>query len=76
VSEDVVRVLVESLRPDEKVVVCGTAVDPAARDVVRDLRPGSTIRKIPQSILHEYRQATTWTPKSLEVPEPVEVGAG
>ncbi len=75
VSEDVVRVLVESLAPEERVVICGTAVDPAARDVVRALRPGSTIRKIPQSILHEYRQATTWTPKSLEVPEPVEVGA-
>jgi adenine-specific DNA-methyltransferase len=76
VSQDVVSVLVESLGSDEKVVICGTAVDPAARDVVREVRPGSTIRKIPQSILHEYRQATTWTPKSLEVPEPVEVGAG
>lgn len=75
VSEDVVRVLVESLAPEEKVVICGTAVDPAARDIVRELRPGSTIRKIPQSILHEYRQATTWTPKSLGSPKSVEVGA-
>lgn len=75
VSQDVVSVLVESLGPDEKVVICGTAVDPAARDVVRELRPGSTIRKIPQSILHEYRQATTWTPKSLGLPERVEVSA-
>jgi adenine-specific DNA-methyltransferase len=74
VGEDVVRVLVESLPPEERVVICGTAVDPDARDVVRELRPGSTIRKIPQSILHEYRQATTWTPKSLESPEPAEVG--
>jgi adenine-specific DNA-methyltransferase len=76
VSTDVVRILVESLESDEKVVICGTAVDPAARDVVRELRPGSTIRKIPQSILHEYRQATTWTPRSLEAPEVAEVGAG
>jgi adenine-specific DNA-methyltransferase len=76
VSEDVVQVLVEALAPDERVVVCGTAVDPAARDVVRDLRPGSTVRKIPQSILHEYRQSTTWAPKSLEAPaDLVEVGA-
>ena len=64
VSEDVVRVLVDSLADNEKVVICGTAVDPAARDIVRELRPGSSIRKIPQSILHEYRQATKWTPKS------------
>jgi adenine-specific DNA-methyltransferase len=75
VSEDVVRILVESLALDERVVICGTAVDPAARELVRELRPGSTIRKIPQSILHDYRQSTTWTPKSQEGAKAVEVDA-
>jgi len=59
VSEAVVRLVVGALGEGERVVVCGTAIDPAARDVVRELRPGSTIRKIPQSILHEYRQVMT-----------------
>ncbi len=60
VNEDVVRLLVNSLAEDERVVLCGTAIDPAARDVLRSLRPGSSIRKIPQSILQEYRQTTRW----------------
>ncbi|MHB8575470.1 MAG: site-specific DNA-methyltransferase [Dehalococcoidia bacterium] len=59
VSEAVVRLVVSALDEGERVVVCGTAIDPAARDIVRQLRPGSTIRKIPQSILHEYRQVIT-----------------
>jgi adenine-specific DNA-methyltransferase len=58
VSEDVIRLLVGALADDERIVVAGTAVDPMARTVLRSLRPGSTVRKIPQSILHEYRQVT------------------
>lgn len=66
VNEAVVRLLVGALPEDERLVICGTAVDPAARDVLKTLRSGCTIRKIPQSILHEYRQATAWTPVTLE----------
>ena len=55
VNDDVVRVLVGALDSDERVVVCGTSIDPAARAVLRELRPGSTLRKIPSSILDEYR---------------------
>ena len=58
VNEDVVRLVARATAETERVVVCGTAVDPVARDVLRQLRPGSTVRKIPQSILREYRQAT------------------
>lgn len=58
VGEGVVRLLVNALGEEERLVVCGTALDPAAREVLRALRPGSTARKIPQSILREYRQAT------------------
>jgi adenine-specific DNA-methyltransferase len=56
-NEDVARLLVTALPDDERLAACGTAIDPAARDVLRSLRPGSTVRKIPQSILQEYRLA-------------------
>lgn len=55
VNDDVARVLAGALDEDERVVVCGTSLDPAARSVLRELRPGSTLRKIPSSILDEYR---------------------
>lgn len=65
VNADVVRELVPLLADNERLVVCGTAVDPAAQDVLRQLRPGSTIRKIPQSILQEYRQTHRWRQTAL-----------
>ncbi|HEX3391579.1 MAG TPA: site-specific DNA-methyltransferase [Solirubrobacteraceae bacterium] len=68
VNEDAVRLLVTNLPDDERLVVCGTAVDPAARTVLRELRPGSSVRKIPASILQDYRQAR-WTPRSA-LPSP------
>ena len=58
VNQDVVRLLVAALSDREIIVVCGTAIDPAARDFVRTLRPGSTVRKIPQSILRDYRRTS------------------
>jgi adenine-specific DNA-methyltransferase len=64
VSKDVAQLLVNSLGDREKAVVCGTAIDPAARKILRELRPGSTLRKIPSSILEEYRQSR-WTPAAL-----------
>jgi len=65
VNEDVARLLITALGEDERLTVCGTAIDPAAREVVRGLRPGSTARKIPESILREYRQTTRWTQATL-----------
>lgn len=54
-NEDVIRLLISALPEPERLMACGTAIDPAAREVLRGLRPGSTVRKIPQSILQEYR---------------------
>jgi len=65
VNEAVVRLVVNALPEDERVVVCGTAIDPEAKDALWKLRPGSTVRKIPHSILQEYRQAARWTQPSL-----------
>ncbi len=55
VNEDVVRILVSALGEGERVVVCGTGIDPDARSVLRDIRPGSSLRKIPAALLAEYR---------------------
>lgn len=62
ISTDVVELIAGALGDNERAVVCGTAVDPAAGKALRQLRAGSSVRKIPASILDEYRQAR-WTPK-------------
>jgi adenine-specific DNA-methyltransferase len=56
-NESVVRILHSALPDGEKVVVCGTGIDTDARPVLRELRPGSTLRKIPAALLDEYRSA-------------------
>jgi adenine-specific DNA-methyltransferase len=66
VNERVAELLLEALPEGEVLVVCGTAVDPAARDLVRARRRGSTVRKIPASILTEYELRTRWVPRSLK----------
>jgi adenine-specific DNA-methyltransferase len=58
VNEDVVRLLATALPEGERVVVCGTGIDTEARPILRDLRPGSTLRKIPAALLQEYRSAS------------------
>jgi adenine-specific DNA-methyltransferase len=57
VNEAVVRILASALEEAERVVVCGTGIDTEARQILRDLRPGSTLRKIPAALLDEYRSA-------------------
>ena len=57
VNQSVAEVLVSALPDEEKVVICGTGIDTDARPVLRKLRPGSTLRKIPAALLDEYRSA-------------------
>lgn len=57
VNEAVVRLLTAALPESQRVVVCGTGIDPEARSILRELRPGSTLRKIPAALLGEYRHA-------------------
>ena len=40
VNADAVRLLISALPDDERLTVCGTAVDPEVRSLLRDLRPG------------------------------------
>jgi len=65
VNEAVVRLVANALAEDQRLVICGTAIDPAAREVLRTLRPGSSVRKIPHSILQEYRQSARWVQPAL-----------
>ena len=55
VNESVVRLLASALPESERVVICGTGIDADARPILRELRPGSTLRKIPAALLDEYR---------------------
>lgn len=55
VNDGVVRLLVDVLPDSQKLLVCGTAIDPECRSILRELRPGSTMKKIPSAILDDYR---------------------
>jgi adenine-specific DNA-methyltransferase len=57
VNESVVRILASALAERERVVICGTGIDTDARPILRELRPGSTLRKIPAALLDEYRSS-------------------
>ena len=57
VNEAVVRIIASALGDRERVVVCGTGIDTDARPILRELRPGSTLRKIPAALLDDYRSS-------------------
>ena len=61
VSQDAATLIANSLVEDENVVLCGTAIDPLAAPLLRELSKGSKVRKIPASLLEEYRTAR-WSP--------------
>lgn len=71
VNESVVRLLAGALGDHERLVICGTAIDTEARTVLRDLRPGSTMRKIPAALLAEYRQSNQLR-LDVHVPKPAD----
>lgn len=71
VNDSVVRLLAGALGDNERLVICGTAIDTDARTLLRDLRPGSTMRKIPAALLAEYRQSNQLR-LEISVPKPVE----
>lgn len=71
VNESVVRLLVSALPAGERVVICGTGIDTDARPVLRELRSGSTLRKIPAALLDEFRSSRQLR-LTLDVAEPVQ----
>ncbi len=58
VNEGVVRLLLDALPERQTVSIYGTAIEPEARDVLRNLRRGSTLRKIPSALLSDYRKSS------------------
>jgi adenine-specific DNA-methyltransferase len=56
VNENVVRLLLSWLPSGELLTVYGTAIDPECRNVLAAERRGSTIKRIPQSVLDDYRR--------------------
>lgn len=70
VSSAVVGLLVGALEEGELLTVCGTSIDPQAVEGLRALRPGSRVRKIPDSLLAAYQETHRWQPKSAEAPRP------
>lgn len=72
VNDGVVRLLASALPENERVVICGTAIDSEARGLLKELRPGSTMRKIPAALLDEYRTNQLRfdvSPRSVESPD-------
>ena len=69
VNPTVAELLVRALGEDEQIVICGTSVDPDAAAALRQLRPGSRVRKIPASLLTEYHEASRWRPRLVEMAE-------
>lgn len=55
ISEGVIKLLIDQLGSGEKLVACGTAIDPRAAVLASALREGSRVRKIPASLLAELR---------------------
>ena len=68
ISCAVARLLVEQLDDGELLTVCGTSIDPQAVNELRALRPGSRVRKIPDSLLAEYQESHRWRPRSVAAP--------
>lgn len=62
-SSAVVRLLVDALDEGERLTLCGTSLDPLAVQTLRDIRPGSRVRKIPDSLLAEYQENHRWQPR-------------
>ena len=74
VNEAVVRIVVGALADGERVVVCGTGIDTDARPILRELRPGSSLRKIPATLLDEYRTTRQLRLDLPTGPEPADGG--
>ncbi len=56
VNEGVIRLLLSWLPDGELLTVYGTAIDPECRNVLAAERRGSTVKRIPQSVLDDYRR--------------------
>ena len=70
VNGSVVQLLSEQLLPDERLVIWGTRLDAEAWDQGKSDVPGSRVRKIPSSILAEYRLGWRKERRATLIPDP------
>jgi adenine-specific DNA-methyltransferase len=49
-NDDIARLLVGALQEKERITVVATACEPGAEDLVRNLAPGSRVRKVPRDL--------------------------
>jgi adenine-specific DNA-methyltransferase len=74
VNAAVVRLLAQALDATERVIICGTGIATDARPILRELRSGSTLRKIPAALLSEYRATrATFSKSAADEAVPAEV---
>lgn len=59
VTGEVVDLIAGRLEETERAVICGTAIAEGADAALKAISPGSRVRRIPASILADYRRSTT-----------------
>ncbi|MHB8510446.1 MAG: site-specific DNA-methyltransferase [Candidatus Dormibacteria bacterium] len=67
ITSDVARLLANQADETDRIVLCGTAVADDAEAAMRELSPGSSVRKIPASILADYRRRSTRPVRRLSI---------
>jgi len=77
VTAEVVDLIASRLEETERAVVCGTAVSQDADAALKAISPGSRVRRIPASILADYRRSTRrlFHPREVEDREPASTEA-
>lgn len=71
VTSDVALLLAGWLQPSERLVIYGTAVDPAAQTELSASYRGSSVRQVPQSLLDGYRRHARNEPAAwIQLDEP------
>ncbi len=73
ITVEVVDLIASRLEETERAVICGTAVAEGADATLKALNPGSRVRRIPASILADYRRTNRPLLRSREALPPVMV---
>lgn len=76
VNDAVVEFLLDWLEDGEILMAFGTSIDPAAAERLRELNRGSSLRKIPESIVSSYRRLSRNQHEGLGWVVPVERNLG
>lgn len=70
VTVEVVDLIASRLEETERAVICGTAIAEGADDALKAISSGSRVRRIPASILADYRRSTPRLLRTAATTEP------